>query len=92
MVPPTPNRPVPSDQEIKPAKLLALLRPTSQPCSAAVTLEFQAMHRLVESLPLTSEEFCFVHNWLTSAQNMWQDGDTNAARYQVAMIVRRLDL
>jgi hypothetical protein len=92
MVPPTPDRSVPSSQEIKPAKLLALLRQMPEPCPAVVTLEFQAMHRLVESLPLTSDEFCFAHNWLAAAQSLWQLGETNAAHYQVATVVRRLDL
>lgn len=86
------HQPAPSDQTINPAKLLALLRPAPEPCGAEVVLEFQAMHRLVESLPLTSEEFCFAHNWLASAQSLWRLGDTNAARYQVATIVRRLAL
>ena len=92
MVPPSPNRSVPSDPEINPAKLLALLRHMPEPCPAEITLEFQAMHRLVESLPLTSEEFCFAHNWLASAQTLWQIGESKAAHYQVAAIVRRLDL
>jgi hypothetical protein len=72
--------------------LLALLKPRPEPSPAEVTLEFQAMHRLVESLPLTSEEFCFAHNWLVSAQSLWQVGEIHTARYQVATLVRRLAL
>jgi hypothetical protein len=46
--------------------LLALLRHRHAP-AVDVPAQFQALHRLVESLPLTSAEFCFAHNWLISA-------------------------
>jgi hypothetical protein len=50
------------------------------------------LHRLVESLPLTTDEFCFAHNWLCSAEQLWDKGDRHAARYQVNQIVKKLML
>jgi hypothetical protein len=74
------------------ANLLMLLAHPSKASAAEVASEFQALHRRVESLPLTSAEFCLAHNWLTSAQCLWEAGDANAGRYQVAAVVRRLGL
>jgi hypothetical protein len=51
------------------ANLLAILK-QSEPSAAEITLGFRRLHRLVESLPLTTDEFSFVHNWLTSAQQL----------------------
>ena len=92
MVWPRRNSTVPAVQEISAAKLLALLRHPAESAAKEIASLFQALHRLVESLPLTSAEFCFAHNWLTSAQRLWETGDANAARYQVAMVARKLQL
>jgi hypothetical protein len=73
-------------------KLLALLRHSRDSVAAEIASEFQALHRLVESLPLTSAEFCFARNWLITAQGLWEAGDTNAAHYQLTMVARKLKL
>jgi hypothetical protein len=69
--------------------LLAILK-QSEPSVADITLGFKRLHRLVESLPLTTDEFSFVHNWLTSAQQLWERGDRHTARYQVGQVAKKL--
>jgi len=86
------NPSVLTHQGSRAAKLLMLLAHPSEAGAAEVASEFQALHRCVESLPLTSAEFCLAHNWLTSAQCLWEAGDANAARYQVTAVVRKLKL
>jgi len=72
-------------------KLLAFLK-LSNPSVAEIALVFRKLHRLVESLPLTADEFSFAHNWLCSAEQLWESGDHHAARYQVNMVVKKLKL
>jgi hypothetical protein len=83
---------VPGVQGKSAAKLLALLGRSVESSAAEVASGFQALHRLVESLPLSSEEFCLAHNWLTSAQTLWEAGDANTAHYQLTIVVRKLGL
>jgi hypothetical protein len=73
------------------ATLLYLLK-QPEACVADVTLQFKRLHRLVESLPLTTDEFSFAHNWLTSAQQLWEAGDRHAACYQVDRVAKKLML
>jgi hypothetical protein len=86
------NRLSPRVQELDTMKLLALLKDPVGASTVEVARQFEVFHRLAESLPLTSEEFCFAHNWLTSAQMLWEAGDANAAHYQLTILVRKLGL
>jgi hypothetical protein len=73
------------------ATLLALLK-QSEPCVADIARGFKRLHRMVESLPLTTDEFSFAHNWLTSAQKLCEAGDRHAARYQIDQVAKKLML
>ena len=79
-------------QELSTAKLLALLGDPKGASDAEVARHFAEVHRLIESLPLTSAEYCFAHNWLTSAQQLWEAGDLATAHYQVTAMARKLNL
>ncbi len=82
----------PTVQELSTTKLLALLSVSHGASAAEVAHHFADVHRLLESLPLTSAEYCFAHNWLTSAQQLWEAGDYATARYQVGMVAKKLAL
>jgi hypothetical protein len=73
------------------ATLVALLK-LAGPSVADICLVFRKLHRLVESLPLTTDEFSFAHNWLCSAEQLWESGDRHTARYQVNQVVKKLKL
>jgi hypothetical protein len=73
-------------------KLLALLNHSDRSSRVEIALGFKTLQRLLESLPLTTEEFVFAHNWLCSAEQMFQTGERRAARYQVNQVVKRLSL
>jgi hypothetical protein len=92
MIPARTHAPVPAVQGISTAQLLALLRHPVGTTAAEVASEIQALHRLVESLPLTVAESCVAHNWLTRAQDLWEAGDVNAAHDQVTVVARKLGL
>jgi hypothetical protein len=79
------------NQEITATILLALFR-RSEVSVAEAALGFRKLHRLVESMPLTTDEFCFAHNWLCSAEQLWDNGDRHAACYQVNQVVKKLML
>jgi hypothetical protein len=80
-----------ANQEITATILLALFE-RSEVSVAEAALGFRKLHRLAESLPLTTDEFCFAHNWQSSAEQLWEKGDRNAARYQVKQVVKNLML
>lgn len=62
------------------------------PAHGAMGACFQELVSLVESLPLTTDEFCFAINWLASSRCLWQRGELHAARYQVRMVRKTLGL
>jgi hypothetical protein len=80
-----------ANQEITATILLALFK-RSKVSVAEAALGFRKLHRLVESMPLTTDEFCFAHNWLCSAEQLWEKGDRHAARFQVNQVVKKLML
>jgi hypothetical protein len=82
---------VASGHAITAATFLALLK-RSEPSVAETALGFRRLHRLVESMPLTTDEFSFAHNWLCSAEQLWEAGDRHAARYQVDQVAKKLML
>ena len=77
--------------QVTTSKFLAMLK-QSESSVATISLGFRRLHRLVESLPLTTDEFCFAHNLLTSAEQLWEEGDRHTARYQVNLVARKLML
>jgi hypothetical protein len=81
-----------SVQEFSLARLLALLRHPAVALAEEVASEFEEVHQLVGALPLTTQEYCFAHNWLTSARQLWETGDFSAAYYQVTAVARKLHL
>jgi hypothetical protein len=80
-----------SGQNFTAAILLALFK-RSELSVAEAALGFRKLHRLVESLPLTTDEFSFAHNWLCNAEHLWDAGEQNAARYQVNQVIKKLKL
>jgi hypothetical protein len=70
------------------AGLTALLGPGTP--AADLARGFADLQRLVMALPLSSDEYCFAINWLTSAADLARAGDWNAAAYQVALVLRKL--
>ena len=45
----------------------------------------------LESLPIIEDDYCFLSNWLKSAFAYLTKGEPQAARYQIAAMLRRLD-
>ena len=80
-----------SGQAFTAAIFLALLK-RSEPSVTETALGFRRLHRLVESMPLTTDEFSFAHNWLCSAEQLWEAGDRHVARYQVDQVAKKLML
>ncbi|MFV1966858.1 MAG: hypothetical protein ACC628_15645 [Pirellulaceae bacterium] len=52
--------------------------------------QFSLWHRVIEALPITSDEYCFLSNWLTTAHRYWCDGEVAAAQYQLDVASKRL--
>jgi hypothetical protein len=72
------------------AQFLALLQDPRECSTVELADHFANLHRLIDSLPLTSAAYCFAHNWLTSAQELWEAGDHATARYQVGFVAKKL--
>jgi hypothetical protein len=79
-------------QQLSTATLLDLLQDPRDASIGEIAGYFAVVHRLIESLPLASAEYCFAHNWLTSAQELWETGDYATARYQVGLVAKKLKL
>jgi hypothetical protein len=82
----------PSLPQLSIAQLLALLHDPREPSIVEIARRFEDVHRLIESLPLTSAAYCFAHNWLRSAQELCQAGEHATARYQVGLVAKKLNL
>jgi hypothetical protein len=80
-----------SGQAFTVGAFLALLK-RPEPSVAETALGFRRLHRLVESMPLTTDEFSFAQNWLCSAEQLWEAGDRHTARYQVGQVAKKLML
>src|SRR5690242_8220329 len=72
--------------------LLDELADPSRSPSPAIAAGFDGLLRLAESLPLTTDEFGFAFNWITSARQLWERGEPGAARYQVDLVRKKLNL
>jgi hypothetical protein len=73
-------------------ELLDLVERQSSDSTEAIAAGFDWLKKFAESLPLTTNEFAFVSNWITSARRYWQAGDKGAARYQINMVWKKLSL
>lgn len=58
--------------------------------AAETESSFALCRRIVAALPLTTNDYLLAHNWLCSAHQAWRQGETQAARFQVVQILRRL--
>jgi hypothetical protein len=72
--------------------LLELLGTGPEASVARVASAFREFQKALDALPLPSEEFCFAHNWLNSAQKLWEGGDRPTAYYQLKLLVKKLAL
>lgn len=72
--------------------LLVALAGNAPQTDGAIQAGFDQLRRRAESLPLTTEDFSFAWNWITSARDLWKRGETGAARYQVEMLRKKLEL
>lgn len=77
--------------------LIEMLRRSSDPaghCDEESTIEiedqFREWLRVIQSLPLMTDEYVFAYNWLTSAWRLWRTGDRPAAIYQLKQVASKL--
>jgi hypothetical protein len=78
--------------DYRPTKLLAGLHDSQSATVAEIAREFTLLQRVVSALPLTSAEYCFALNWITSARQLWEKGDCGAAHYQISLVIKKLNL
>ena len=67
----------------------ALRQPGATP-REVIAAEFGRLGDLVAALPLTTDEYCFAANWIAGARECWAAGDVGAARYQLAMVRKKV--
>jgi hypothetical protein len=72
------------------ARLDEALRPTAATPEAKIAAEFDGIEKVVTALPLATDEYCFAMNWIAGARNCWRAGQLGAARYQLAMVRKKL--
>jgi hypothetical protein len=73
-------------------QLEVALRLQGATSSEVIAAEFGRLGDLVAALPLTTDEYCFAANWIAGARGCWASGDVGAARYQLAMVRKKLTL
>jgi hypothetical protein len=67
----------------------ALCRPGATP-REVIAAQFDRLSDLVAALPLTTDEYCFAANRIAGTRECWTAGDVGAARYQLAMVRKKL--
>jgi hypothetical protein len=67
----------------------ALRHPGATP-REVMAAQFGRLSDLVAALPLTTDEYCFAANWIAAARECWAAGGAGAARYQLAMVRKKL--
>ena len=67
----------------------ALRQPGATP-REVIAAEFGRLDDLVAALPLTTDEYCFAANWIAGARDCWAAGDVRAARYQLAIVRKKV--
>jgi hypothetical protein len=89
----TSTSPIPKQpQKFNVKRLLDCLGGAPAASPGEVADQFLMVRRVIASLPLTLQEFCFALNWITSARRLWENGDAAAARYQIDLVAKRLQL
>lgn len=74
------------------ATLPRLLRNAARATASEIDEEFEHWSRVIGSLPLTTSEYGFAHGWLTSAKELWRQGDVHTAVFQLKQVARKLEL
>jgi hypothetical protein len=67
----------------------ALRLPATTP-RARIAAGFDRVNAIVAALPLTTDEYCFVVNWIAGARECWSAGDLGAACYQLEIVRKKL--
>jgi hypothetical protein len=73
-------------------ELLNELRADPSQTNPDISTGFEGLLGVAESLPLTTDEFGFARNWITSARQLWEQGKAGAALYQIRQVCLRLGL
>jgi hypothetical protein len=73
-------------------RLLETLGESMEDTATELATLFDELEKIVESLPLTSNEFCFAHNWVVGARRLSDAGDFGAAHYQLDIVRKKLSL
>jgi hypothetical protein len=73
-------------------ELMFELRANPAQTNPEIAAGFDGLLGVAESLPLTTTEFGFARNWITSARRFWKQGEAGAALYQVRQVCRKLRL
>ena len=64
--------------------------PVAPDSQRAIEEQFDLWSKVVDSLPLTLDDYVFARNWVCSAQRLWQQGESKAAAYQLRQVAKRL--
>jgi hypothetical protein len=62
-----------------------------RPFYCGPVVDFGRIRRLLEALPLASAEFSVAVNRLANARHYLRDGEYGAARYELRLLLRRLE-
>ena len=72
--------------------LIDLLQSASEASIAQIQQEFDHWSQVIDSAPLNAEEYVFAHNWLSSAHELWQQGEVPTAIYQLKQVAKKLSI
>ncbi|MGO9206156.1 MAG: hypothetical protein ACLQBX_08230 [Candidatus Limnocylindrales bacterium] len=86
------HRSVAISRELGIQGLLDALESRSGLSRTEIAAAFAGLRRLMESLPLTTEEFGLATNWVESARQLWEQGEPGAARDQVDLVRKKFGL
>jgi hypothetical protein len=82
----------PSAVDYRVRGLLDALRRSPSSLDVSIPAGFDRLFCFAESLPLASAEFALVRNWIVGARDLWEQGESRAALYQVKLACKKLQI
>lgn len=73
-------------EDVVPSRLTALLHA----CNTLVNFDESGWHELLAALPINTQDYLFLSNWLNNTDQLIQAREFGAARYQLRIVRARL--
>ena len=71
-------------------RLIELMESGVGPRDRQVGIEFASWHILIAAMPLASDAYNFLYNWLCDAESLYGRGEAKAACYELKSVLKKI--